>query len=170
MKTLRNTLNSEFVEIQSKKICEQIYERTKNFNSFLCYLSFKNEVNLEYLINKLLADKKTVCVPVCVNCENMIVSQIENMNFHFTKNKYGIVEPSKIKEPENPIQVCIVPGVCFDENKNRIGYGKGYYDRFFANNNLHKIGVCYDFQLVPEINNTNNDIKMDCIITDKRVF
>ena len=169
-KERRNKLNNDFVETQSLKICDTIYEKTKKFDVFLCYLGFKNEVNLNSLIKKLFYDNKTVCVPVCVDDENMIVSQIDNIEFDFQKNKFGILEPKKIKNPNCNVQVCITPGVCFDLNKNRIGHGKGYYDRFFMNNNVYKIGVCYDFQLVDEIPASSHDIKMDCIITEKRVF
>lgn len=170
IKENRSKLTNDFVENQSLKICDTIYETTKEFNVFLCYLSFKNEVNLNSLIIKLLNDNKIVCVPVCIDDKNMVVSQIENIDFDFQKNRFGIIEPKKIKPPTANIQVCITPGVCFDKYKNRIGYGKGYYDRFFEKNTVYKIGVCYDFQLVNKLSASSHDIKMDCIITEKRVF
>lgn len=63
------------------------------------------------------------------------------------------------------LDMIIVPGVAFDRNKNRLGRGKGFYDRLLANTNAIKIGVCYDFQLLNIIPTVPHDIKMDIIIT-----
>jgi len=68
--------------------------------------------------------------------------------------------------------LIIVPGVAFDLNLNRIGYGKGYYDRFLSkvSKNVPKIALAYDFQVLESISEGENDIKMDMIITEKRII
>lgn len=77
-----------------------------------------------------------------------------------------------IKEPINDIPICpheldliIVPGVAFDKNKNRLGRGKGFYDRLLLKCNAIKIGIGYDFQIIESVPFNANDIKMDIIIT-----
>ena len=62
--------------------------------------------------------------------------------------------------------VCITPGICFDLNKNRIGYGSGYYDRFFAKHNVYKIGLCYSDCFLASIPCEDHDVKVDQIIID----
>lgn len=170
MKRKRQEISDEFVNLQSEIICEKIYEKVSDFDSILCYLSFNNEVKLDLLIKKLLNNGKIVSVPVCIDDVNMVISQIKSDIFNHKKNKYGIIEPKEIIKPEKGPQVCIVPGICFDLNKNRVGYGKGYYDRFFSKNNLIKIGTCFDFQIVDSIITSKCDVKMDYIITQKRIF
>ena len=64
------------------------------------------------------------------------------------------------------IDLIIVPGVGFDQNNNRLGYGKGFYDHFLKNKNIFKIGICFKEQLLDEIPVNEYDIKMDLIITN----
>ena len=87
------------------------------------------------------------------------------------KNKFGILESSDTDyaDPET-LDLIIVPGVVFDQNLSRIGYGKGFYDNFLSSikKSVLKVGVCYDFQLYDNIPTSKNDIKMDLIVTEKR--
>ena len=89
-----------------------------------------------------------------------------------TKNKYGIFEPTKINQ--SIPDIIFVPMLGFDKNLNRIGYGKGYYDKTISKlRNLKKIfvvGLAYDNQMVKCIPTENHDEKMDLIITDKKIY
>ena len=78
----------------------------------------------------------------------------------------GIWEPDTQKEYLNSIDLVIVPGVAFDRDKSRLGRGKGYYDRYFINKRIVKIGVCFDFQLLESIPIDSFDIKMDKVVTN----
>ena len=72
---------------------------------------------------------------------------------------------------KNDIDLVIVPGVCFDKEKNRIGFGKGYYDRFLQNANINTIGICFEEQIVENrIPITEYDVKIKKIITDKKIY
>ena len=87
-------------------------------------------------------------------------------------NHLGIPEPisKKIVYPE----ILLVPLVSFDNQLNRIGYGGGYYDRYLAKiskkKKIFKIGLAYSFQKIKKIPINENDIKLDCIITEKEHF
>ena len=88
-------------------------------------------------------------------------------------NKYGILEPIKSLKVEP--SVILVPLIAFDKNKNRIGYGKGYYDKILNKySNLNKrilsIGVAYSFQKYNKIPINNKDFKLDYIITEKGII
>jgi len=63
----------------------------------------------------------------------------------------------------------IIPGIAFDGHKNRLGRGKGYYDRFFSENKSLKIGVCFDFQLLETIPVSLHDVKMDKIVSPTKI-
>ena len=83
-------------------------------------------------------------------------------------SSYHIQEPiGKIFEDYSTIDVIIVPGVAFDNQGNRLGRGKGYYDRFLKKiPATKKIGICFDFQMIEQIPTEKNDIPMDDIITN----
>ena len=78
---------------------------------------------------------------------------------------YNIIEPIGTPIPASEIDLIIVPGVAFDKSGNRLGRGKGFYDRLLHNLSAIKIGVGYDFQLIEKINTEPHDIAMDAIIT-----
>ena len=66
-------------------------------------------------------------------------------------------------------RAILVPGLAFSANGARLGYGKGYYDTFFAQHPVLKLGLCYDFQLVPQVPTQPHDVRMDGFLTDKRL-
>ena len=88
-------------------------------------------------------------------------------------NKYGILEPSKTgKIVPN---VVLVPLISFDKNKNRLGYGKGFYDKFFkkylkAHKKILTVGVAFSFQKYHKLPVNKKDVKLDYIITDKGII
>lgn len=170
LKERRKALEQAEIQKNSEIICNRIYEKTKNYNSILCYVSYMGEVDLTSLMVRLLSDGKIVSVPICTEDFNIIPSQIDKVNFDFSENCYKIREPKKQKKPNIFPECCIVPGVGYDIFKGRVGYGKGYYDRFLSENTLYKIGACYDFQIVDKIDVSKFDVKMDCVISEKRII
>ena len=85
------------------------------------------------------------------------------------------MEPRSYIENEakySDIDIAIVPGIVFNREKSRIGFGKGYYDRYFnrENNHIIKIGIGYDFQLVDYFESDGTDVSMDIIITELRII
>ena len=87
-------------------------------------------------------------------------------------NKHGIPEPvsEKIKYPD----VLLIPLVAFDNNLNRLGYGGGYYDRYLSKlkkkKNIMKIGIAFSFQKIKKIPINNYDIKLDYVLTEKKLY
>ena len=87
-----------------------------------------------------------------------------------TDNFYGIKETDSQKEYTDSIDVIIMPGIAFDKYGNRIGHGKGYYDKFLQNKNILKIGLCYsECYSKNKIPITDEDIAVDYVITDREV-
>lgn len=143
-----------------------------DYDNILCYSDFKNEVQTGDIIKYLISCYKNVYLPVC-DTEKLIFTprQISDINFDKQINLYGIFEPKSLLQEKAEIDCAIIPGIAFDLSGNRIGFGKGYYDKYFHNNkNIFKIALCYEFQLLESIPKDKNDCPVDMIITENRVI
>ena len=129
------------------------------------YKSMDNEVNTKLLINRCI-DKKILLPRVTSNKIEFIEI---NSNTQYRKSKIGVIEPIGNKYTGN-IDLIIVPGISFDKNLNRLGFGKGYYDRYLKNRDIFKIGICFDRQMIDSLPITDLDISMDIVITEKRII
>ncbi len=166
----RNVLDKKIKsEIISKKIIgDQSY---KNSNIIAIYNSFGDEVDTSTIIKKSLELGKIIAIPKVFLDNTMLFYRITDFN-NLVKNNYGIKEPNGINvdliSKEN-IDLFIVPGICFDKKRNRVGFGKGYYDKYLVNTNSLKIGICFDEQILSDyIKAEKTDVKMDVVITDKQ--
>jgi len=141
----------------------------KNSRFIMTYISFRNEVDTKNIIKDAFFNNKRVAVPITMG--GKIISSEIFSNSVFKIGTFGVSEPKEIFEVDPKIlDLIIVPGNTFDKHGNRLGYGKGYYDRFLPKTKAVKIGLCYDFNLVDEIPVSDNDIPMDIIITDKSIL
>ncbi len=136
-----------------------------NYKNYFVYLSYKSEVSTVELIKYLLSSGKNVFVPKVFGEEMKAVKYALPLN----KNSYGIYEPEENKFARR-IDVAVIPLSAADKRLNRVGYGKGYYDRFLAENPCLKIGVCYSNQVFDEIQNEENDVALDLLITEKYII
>jgi 5-formyltetrahydrofolate cyclo-ligase len=131
----------------------------------------KETDTVEILEAAITAGKKVLYPAVCG--EQMVFRQVKELR-HLTKGSFGILEPcpTGIDHHADEPDLIVVPGVAFDPNGHRIGYGKGYYDRFLQHpgRTAHLIGLCHDFQLIDgAIPAEEHDIRMELIVTDQRV-
>lgn len=149
------------------------FDKLRDLNTFLIYVSTENEVGTKLLIKYLLSENKVVAVPVCKNKGIMHFIKINSIE-DLTESFYGIPEPvldedKMITEFKNA--VCIVPGVSFDRTGKRIGYGGGYYDRFLEKaDNILTIGLCYESMLCDFVPSEPHDKSVDYIITEKGII
>lgn len=143
-----------------------------NADSVFCYVSLPSEISTDSIINTALNFGKTVAVPYCVdNCGTMEFYQINSLD-DLVSGSFNIREPDistckAYKDYDNAI--CIVPAICFDKKGNRIGYGKGYYDRFLRKFTSATIGLCYNEFIIDKIPADNFDMQVDYIITEKGI-
>lgn len=177
----RQELVKEERILKSNEICNRIlasdvYEKC---SSILVYSAIKGEVALDLFIDTAIASSKDIFFPR-VDKDHMDFFQIDNTNM-LTPGTFGVLEPegnSKKLCPQtikNDILI-LLPGVTFSENGGRIGYGKGYYDRYIAEfcqkyeGNLYAYGVCFEFQVIHELDMESHDYPMDGIITEDRLL
>lgn len=174
----RKTLSKEDIEEKSSKVKENLYSLSefKDAKNIMLYVSFNNEVDTQKLIKELLDNKeKTVVVPYVVK-NNLILQLSEIKDFNELEPKtLGILEPKEDKIKKfgiNDVDLVIVPGIVFDKNGQRIGYGYGFYDRFLKTleKNVKKVGFAFDFQLVDKIPEEQHDVPMDVVVTEKRIL
>lgn len=136
-----------------------------NADTILMYYSLPDEVFTHDTVELLARQGKTVLLPKVIDGENMEIRVYESKE-DLAEGSYGIMEPNgKLFTDYAKITTAVVPGMSFDSDNNRLGRGKGYYDRFLKNiPQAYKIGVCFDFQKEKEIPHEENDIKMDTVI------
>lgn len=130
--------------------------------SVMLYMPIKGEAD----VTSLLSEEKSFLFPVTEG-DRMYAAGFDG---EFEKGAFGVPEPKGRKEYAGEIDIVIVPGVAFGRDFNRIGFGKGYYDRFLAGRKCLKIGVCHAFQLTDTIDAAPHDIKTDLIITEDEVL
>jgi 5-formyltetrahydrofolate cyclo-ligase len=166
---LRKEMSSSSHLLYSNEICKKVVSLIEkyDFNKIALYSPFKNEVDVTSLIRYFLKDKK-VLLPY-IKDKKMYFSRIKDLD-DLELGSYNILKPKSFK-PENDFEICIVPGVAFNEDKYRLGYGGGFYDRYFeVKNNTLLIGVFFELQKTSIKFETFNDITLDYIITEKNIY
>lgn len=148
-------------------------DEIKNADTVLCYISLDDEICTDEIVRVLLDSGKSVGAPYCVDNNG-------NMDFYYITDfddlriqSFGVREPviekcKKVTSFDNTI--IILPGLCFDSYGNRLGYGKGYYDRFLQIHSLISVGLCYNSLIVKKVPTDMYDKKADIIVTENDVI
>ena len=152
-----------------------IYKKVTTHPFFLeasviyCYVDYRNEVGTESIIRKAWELGKRVAVPKVDG---------EQMNFYyisdFTDLREGyrkILEPD-VRFPANDTHALVImPGVAFDRNRNRIGYGKGFYDKFMDKHlGFQTIAIAFECQIIDAIAVDSFDYRPDVLITEEQIY
>lgn len=184
IKELKRQLRAFFREKRNKGDSEQkrradeiIIQRLFSSDEYrsvplvLTYVSAGSEVDTVVLIKRALADGKTVACPRCdIESHTMGFFRISSME-DLVAGAYGIMEPTEhavqVQPEEMQNSVCIVPGLSFDSNGGRLGYGGGYYDRFLTGYSGISMGLCREETFsVHALPQDKFDVTVDVVITD----
>lgn len=148
----------------------ELLEQTAAFmlsEHILLYHSLPDELSTREFISRW-ADRKHFYLPR-VNGVNLDVLPYERSRMHL--GAFNIEEPEgDVVSDLDTIDMVIVPAVAYDRRGNRVGRGKGYYDRLLAGLKALTVGMAYDFQLVDEIDSEDHDVRVDYIITDRHII
>lgn len=161
---LKKDISEEAKLLDEKKVFDKI-EKLDVFSkadTILIYWAIKNELPTQQTIAKW-SEYKTILLP-SIEGDKLLLKSYKKEG-KMVQKKLGIMEPELDEYFKGRIDLVIVPGVAFDRNKNRLGRGKGYYDRFFRKFKPVKIGVGFDCQLLKTVPTNKYDQKMDIIIT-----
>ncbi len=128
----------------------------------MLYSALPDEVQTQAFLEKWHL-KKTIILPTVVGDDIIPVEYGKDTTF--AVGDFNILEPQN-KPYTGGFDLIVVPGVAFDRHGNRLGRGKGYYDRFLCHHlEVKRIGICFDFQLVEEVPAEAFDIRMDEVIS-----
>ena len=180
---LRNALSASEREEKSESIRNKLFalKSYQEAEIILIYAAYQSEVYTLPVIEQALLDGKKVFCPK-VQGEDMEFYQIENTEM-LVEGYTGIPEPSDISAGRSFREVlgqengcCILmlmPGCAFDKNCCRLGYGRGFYDKYLTINSsisIHKIALAYECQIWPEIPQDEQDVRPDMIITENALY
>ena len=139
-------------------------EAYQKARSIYGYLPYNQEVRTVPMLERAIRDGKRVAVPKCYGDEMRFI-WMEDLS-RVEKGYAGIPEPIEdgpVADDETAL--VLMPGLAFDPQGHRIGYGGGFYDRFLADEPGHPtLALCYDFQMLPELETEEFDIPVDCVL------
>ncbi len=168
----RANLSSEEKALLESKIASAFTSTMvyKCSSQILLYASMDDEISTWEIAKKALADGKKLLYPKCEGEHEMsfyYASSIEELK----SGMFGIPEPTggEVYRPNNG-DVCIVPGLAYDKYGYRLGYGRGFYDRFLSGFSGVTVGLCYSSFIDSCLPRGKYDVKTDVVLTEKGVF
>lgn len=170
---LRGALSPEEVSRRSRLIAARLLElpAVRQAEAIFCYLSHGNEVQTRQLVSDWLAAGKHIHVPAYhAEQRRYQPSHICDLECDMAAGKLGILEPHTRRTPARPADIAIVPGVAFDAQGHRLGYGKGFYDEMLKHFAGLKIALAFDCQMLAAVPHGDNDVPMDAIVTESAVY
>lgn len=179
---LRNKMTKEDRNLKSMQILNTLYPLTiyQRSGIILTYVEYQSEVMTTPLIESALSENKQVFVPK-VTGNDMEFYQINSLS-ELSEGYKGIREPESFKTPfalkgsyDKTRILMLMPGAAFDKAHHRIGYGRGFYDRYLAHLSTSGLSVytaalCYECQLLAQIPHDIHDIRPNMIITEERIY
>ena len=162
----KRAMTPQQIEAASQRLGElfaasELYQQAKTIYG---YLPYNQEVRTVPMLQRALDDGKRVAVPKCYGDEMRFI-YLDDLSA-VEKGYCGIPEPIA-DEPiaDDPTALVLMPGLAFDPQGRRIGYGGGFYDKFLAAEPGHPtLALCYDFQMLDHLETEEFDIPVDCVL------
>ncbi|MBQ3418373.1 MAG: 5-formyltetrahydrofolate cyclo-ligase [Ruminococcus sp.] len=153
------------LEIQSRLLMSEEY---RSASLVLCYVSRDFEIDTLGVILAALSNGKRVAAPKCEDDGSMRFYPISSLS-DLKTGSFGIKEPKEGIRPLEDLSgsICICPALCCDMRGYRVGFGKGYYDRFLKTYEGSTLSLCYSDALIPAINADAYDIPVHIVVTDE---
>ena len=163
----KRALSAREIEQRSAALAEKLFQ-TDTYRwarSLYGYLSFNQEVRTRPILQRAWADGKRVAVPKVIGDEMHFIwlGSFDDLS----EGRFGILEPTADGPvADDDTALVLMPGLAFDRQGRRVGYGGGYYDRWLAEHPGHRtIALCYGFQLLENLETEAHDIRVDAVIT-----
>ena len=168
----RETMTKNKIKLDSEIIADEVisYIQENSVKTIHIYHSMDQEISTVEIIEYCLKNNVNVITSKTLKERALIQLELKSLK-KMKLGLFGTMHPSPEVEYTGNYDLIIVPGIGFDVNKNRLGYGAGYYDTFLKNHKkTKKIGIAFNYQLINEIPTEKHDIPMDMIITpDKNI-
>ena len=173
MRQWRESLSAEDVVHKSYAVMSHLQDYfliRDDYDGYLCYYPTRGEVDLRPLYGKLLQSGANLYFPVTGD-DGIHFYRVQSLS-DFAEGRFGILEPVSMELLESTARtLAFTPGLCFSKSGERLGFGGGYYDRFFAAHpEVTQVGICYDEQLSDEITVMDWDIAMQYVACESGIF
>jgi 5-formyltetrahydrofolate cyclo-ligase len=157
--------------VESLALCARLEPQVQSAHAILFFAPLPDELDVWPLLEKLLAAGKVCALPAFDDAVQFYSARrVKNLETDIATGKFGVSEPLAAC-PDIPLDrfdLVLVPGVAFDATGNRLGRGRGFYDRILAAASGVKCGVAYDFQLLEQVPAEPHDARVDFIFTPTR--
>ncbi|MDK2866213.1 MAG: 5-formyltetrahydrofolate cyclo-ligase [Clostridiales bacterium] len=175
--TARNALGDEMRLTLSKQIQQKVLSlpEFKFARAAAGFVDFRNEVYMRPILQSVLNANIPLMLPRISNDgKEMIFYQVSNLD-HLTTSRFGIKEPNPDRctlGDTSQLSIVLTPGVAFTQDGYRLGYGGGFYDRFFQkiSEDVQRVGIAFEMQMVSEIPHESHDIRVHCIVTEQNIY
>ena len=186
---MKDKIRDKMLEKRLSLSLDQVKEKSEKIRNFLTslsafqdtktillYLPIKNEPDTYPLMESLIQEGKTVCLPISTfETKEITPSRVMDPKIELQHTEYGILEPSEefVRVMDRQQLDCvIVPGIAFDSTGHRLGYGQGFYDQFLAklSKKVLLIGLAYEQQIIKEIPVQEHDRSVHKLVTEQRVI
>ena len=183
-KELKNALRAEYKQIRAEmteaersmrdeKVCNAIISLAsyRFAKTVLMYAPTGNEIDVSPVARHAIKTGKRIAYPVCNVEEHSMVFKIVSSPEELTAGSYSIPEPPESAETLTDLSdsICIVPGLVYDKEGYRVGYGKGYYDRFLSTYRCTKLGIVYSDFILSEVPRGRFDRRVDILVTERGI-
>ena len=157
--------------VESLELCARLEPQLQSAHRILFFAPLADELDVWPLLEKLLPARKICALPAFDSAAQLYSARrVKNLETDIVTGKFGVSEPLPECEaiPLEQFDLVLVPGVAFDGGGNRLGRGRGFYDRILAAASGVKCGVAYDFQLLDQIPTEAHDARVNFIFTPTR--
>ena len=166
----RNSLASDYRNSSANTIFTTLEEQNffESSEKIFIYVGFGSEITTETFIKKWI-NKKQIFVPKIENGKMNLI-RLKSWD-ELAPGHFGVLEPTSSDYYEGKIDLVVTPSIVFDNNGYRLGYGKGYYDKYFSSREYDiSVGLSYHKLLQDNVPKEDHDIKVDVIITEEKTF
>jgi 5-formyltetrahydrofolate cyclo-ligase len=157
--------------VESIELCDRLEAQLRSARTILFFAPLPDELDVWPLLEKFLTAGKNCALPFFDTAtKEYSARRVQNLTADISTGYFGIREPAS-SCPEIPLEkfdLILVPGMAFDWNGNRLGRGRGFFDRLLAKSSGLKCGVSHDFQLIGKVPAEPHDAKLNFIVTPTR--
>lgn len=166
----RDNLSADFMKIASKQIQKNLkrIESYREAQTIASYYSIGSEVRTQDIMQEIISDGKTLALPKIDN--GMLVFYNVKKFEDLEKGEFGIMEPKQNCSVVDKFDIILVPAVAMTRAGQRLGYGKGFYDRFLAGKNITSVALTYSRLVVKHIPRSDNDVQINWVVTEDQVI
>jgi 5-formyltetrahydrofolate cyclo-ligase len=158
------------MKIASKQIQKNLkrIESYRTAQTIASYYSIGSEVRTQDIMQEIISDGKTLALPKIDN--DMLVFYNVKKFEDLEEGEFGIMEPKQNCPVVDKFDIILVPAVAMTRTGQRLGYGKGFYDRFLAGKNITSVALTYSRLVVKHIPKSNNDVPIHWVVTEDQVI